>query len=188
LAAAPGVAGCNPLGMVMSEQALLRSGKFDLIEGLRVPEVSGPAGCGAQALACLINYADPSRDARSECDSLPFHDAGANAIDVLLAARGRGMKASVSRGTWDSLAAFVEERQPVMVMFDRNLRALSPVKPPEIMHWAVVSGMSRDRTRLLCAAPGGRHHVIDRRVFLDCWASSDNCTIVVAGAAPRSKP
>jgi len=144
------------------------------------PRSAGPAGCGAQALACLIGQADPSRDARIECQALPFHDAGANAIDILLAARSRGMRASVSKGTWESLAAFVEKGQPVMVMFDRNLRAVSLAKPPEIMHWAVVSGMSRDRKRLLCAAPGGRHHVIDRRVFLDCWESSDYCTIEIA--------
>jgi len=168
----------------MSEQRLLGSGKYDLIDGLRVPEVAGPAGCGAQALACLMHHADPSRDAQTECDALPFHELGANAIDILLAARGRGFQASVSRGTWESLADSVARGQPVMVMFDRNLRTLSLVPPPEVLHWGVVSGMSKDRKRLLCAAPGARHHVVDRWVFLDCWKASDYCTIETTKLLP----
>ena len=168
----------------MSEQRLVRGGKYDVIEGLRVPEVAGPAGCGAQALACLMHRVDPSCDARAECGALPFHQAGANAIDVLLAARGRGFRASVSRGTWQSLADFVERRRPVMVMFDRNLRVPSLIPPPEVMHWGVVSGMSKDRRRLLYAAPAGRHYLVDRRLFLDCWKASDYCTIEITKPLP----
>ena len=184
LPAVLGAVGCSPLGLCLSEQHLLGSGKYDLIEGLRVPEVAGPAGCGAQALACLIHQADHSRDAQTECDALPFHEVGANAIDILLAARGRDFQASVSRGTWESLADFVARRRPVMVMFDRNLRTLSLVPPPEVLHWGVVSGMSKDRKRLLCAAPKGRHYLLDRKLFLDCWKASDYCTIEITKLLP----
>lgn len=173
------ISGCNPLGVHMSEQRLVGSGEYDVIKGLVVPETAGAAGCGAQALACLMHYADPSCDAKAACDRLPFHQSGANAIHILLAARAHGFQAGVSRGTWNVLSDFVARRQPVMVMFDRNIRGPTLIPPPEILHWGVVSGMSRDRKRLLCAAPGSRHYVIDRGLFLDCWEASDYCTIEV---------
>jgi len=173
------MAGCNPLGMHMSEQRLARGGDYDVIEGLVVPETAGAAGCGAQALACLMHYAEPSCEAQTACDSLPFHQLGANAISVLLAARANGFQARVSRGSWDGLAEFVERRQPVMVMFDRNLQGPSVAPPPEILHWGVVSGMSKDGRRLLCAAPRSRHYIIDRKIWMDCWKASDYCTIEV---------
>ena len=90
------MAGCNPLGLHMSEQRLVGSGEYDVIRGLVVPETAGAAGCGAQALACLMHHADPSCDAQEVCDGLPFHQSGANAIHVLLAARAHGFLAEAA--------------------------------------------------------------------------------------------
>lgn len=183
--------GCNPLGVIRSEQALCRTGRYELIEGLQVPRVRGPSGCGAQALATVMHDADPSTDVQVECDALPWHDLGASAIDVLITARARGFEARVSRGTWDDLAEFVHNRQPVMVMFDRNLRTLTPapkMKPPPAMHWGVVSGMSNDGKKLLCAARDAKHYVIDRKMFLECWSASDKCTIAISKSPADEHP
>ncbi len=176
-------AGCNPLGITRSEDWLLSSDRYDVITDIPVPRVRGPSGCGAQALAAAMCQADPELDPQAECDALPWHDAGANVIEIRLTARAKGFQAKVIKGSWELLADLVERGRPPMVMFDRNLRIWSPfpwLKPPNAMHWGVVSGMSRDGKTLLCAAPNGRHYLIERRVFMECWEPADLCTVSIS--------
>lgn len=185
--------GCNPLGITRSETWLVRSGRYDLIPHIPVPKVRGPSGCGAQALAGAFCHADPALDPQTECDALPWHDAGANVIEILLAARARGFHARVRKGTWELLAELTHNHQPALLMFDRNLRILNilpGLKPPKAMHWGILSGMSKDRKTMLCAAPRGRHYLIRRKLFLDCWIAADHCTVTISKnpSPPQAEP
>ncbi len=180
--------GCRaPLGRSVPESTLAESGAYALVPGMQVPQVRGPAGCGAQALAVVLAHLDARLDAQVVADELPWQDRGANPVDLLLEARRRGFEARVASGTWDDLVEAVESKRPPIVMIDSAFEILTltrawPVTP--MMHWGVVSGVAVDDSRLLVAAEHARHFVIDRDLFLARWESSSNCLIQVDRAGP----
>ncbi len=175
--------GCHsPLLGSVSEARLRDSGKYHLVPGLDVPAVRGPEGCGAQALATVLAFGDPDADAEALAEELPWHRVGATPVDLLLSARDHGLEATVARGTWDALAEHARAGRPVLVMFNAGVEIrtlLARFKTGKVMHWAVVSGMARDGSRLLLAARRARHHVAQREDFLRRWSESANCMIVV---------
>jgi ABC-type bacteriocin/lantibiotic exporter with double-glycine peptidase domain len=177
------LAGCHaPLAQPVAEPRLLDRGDYDIIAALEAPTVSGVEGCGSQALAAALAFLDPTLDAHALAEALPWHDVGATPIDLLLEARRRGFDARVQSGSWEMLLQCVRRRQPALVMLDAapELRTLvGRIPSTSVMHWAIVSGVSRDEEQLLLAAPGGRHHVIEREALLERWAKSDQCLIVV---------
>lgn len=178
-------AGCSPLAAPRDEARLLTGGRHHVIDGLDVPAVAGPAGCGAQALAAILAYDDPMTDAQQLADELPWQDLGATPVDLLLEARARGRVAAVERGDWTTLRGLVLSRRPALVMLDagREVRTLtSRIPSTPLMHWAVLSGMARDGSAILLAATGRRHHVLSRDDFLRRWAASDHCLITIRPA------
>jgi hypothetical protein len=183
LTAAALLTGCyDPLSFARSESWLLRTGRYDIIEGLELPRTYSLQGCGAQALAAAFKLLDPSVDAQAECETLPFNERGASAIDILLSSRARGWRARVSKGTWDDLRQYVAERRAVLLMFDRAPVALTPgpsPRPVKVMHWGLLSGMSRDGREVLTAAPEGKHFVIKRNLFEERWATAAYCTVEI---------
>ncbi len=129
-------AGCHsPLARSVPEERLRLDADIQLITGLRVPEVRGPDGCGAQALATVLAHVDPGLDAAYEIRTLT------------------------------SRLAF-----------------------PRVMHWAVVSGMVPDGSRVLLAAPDARHHVVGRDDFLRRWSRSANCMIILSRDSDATPP
>ena len=124
-------------------------------------------------------------------DELPWHDVGASPVDLLLEVRRRGFGAAVARGSWEALVDHLEEREPVLVMFDAGVevRMLAMRIPStKVMHWGVVSGMALDGSELLLAARDHRHYVVDRADFLRRWSKSDNCMIVIRRAIRSGTP
>ncbi|MHC5026319.1 MAG: cysteine peptidase family C39 domain-containing protein [Planctomycetota bacterium] len=178
-------AGCHPLASTRTEEALLADG-YVVVEGLRVPEVEGNAGCGAQALAAVMAHGDPARDPVALGAELPWHDVGATPVDLLLAARNDGFEARVEAGTVERLVEEASAGRPAVVMLD-----VAPVWPSLLlgaiplgtaMHWAVVTGIGDDGARILLGAPDGRHHVVDGADFQARWERADRCLIVVTPA------
>lgn len=172
------------------EAALVASGQYDIITELDIPEVKGLEGCGAQALAAVLAFSDSSLDAGRLAADLPWHDEGGDPVALLLEARRRGFDATIHRGDWDMLAQAITRTQPGLVMVDSGLevRTLSgSLDMPAVMHWAVVSGMAADRSRLLIGAPSDRHHIIPREQFLHRWSKSDFCLILV-GPSGNEQP
>jgi len=180
----PLLLGCHsPLSDTRGEARLVESGEFRVVEGLDVPEVSGPSGCGAQGLAAVLAFDDPSLDAGRLAADLPWHDLGATPVDLLLEARSRGLTARIERGEWAAVRDAIERDRPVLVMLDvgYEVRTLvSRLPTGKIMHWAVASGVSEDDSRILLATTGARHHVVPRDEFLNRWDASDHCMIVVS--------
>ncbi|MCZ6837292.1 MAG: hypothetical protein O7G85_16070 [Planctomycetota bacterium] len=178
------LASCHsPINMSYHESGLVASGKYDLISGIDLPEVTGVAGCGAQALAAVMAYMDETQDASLMAQELPWHEAGATPIDVLLEARGRGFQAKIFKGDFESLARLSQHEQPVLVMLDAGYEVrwfLSRYDMPKLMHWAVVSGVARDGQSVLLAAKDGRHHKVERMDFERRWARSDHCLIEIS--------
>ena len=177
-------AGCHsPLARSIPEEPLRLDTDIELITGLSVPEVRGPDGCGAQALATVLAHVDPGLDAATVADELPWHDFGATPVDLLLVARDRGCRAKIAHGSIELLARNVEAGRPILVMIDAayEIRTLtSRLAFPRVMHWAVVSGMASDGSRVLLAAPHARHHVVDRDDFRRRWSRSANCMIILS--------
>ncbi len=177
-------AGCHsPLARSIPEERLRLDADIELITGLSVPEVRGPDGCGAQALATVLAHVDPGLDAATVADELPWHDFGATPVDLLLVARDRGCRAKIAHGSIELLARNVEAGRPILVMIDAayEIRTLtSRLAFPRVMHWAVVSGMASDGSRVLLAAPHARHHVVDRDDFRRRWSRSANCMIILS--------
>lgn len=187
--------GCHaPLSRSLPEDHLLASGAYRLVPGLDVPPVRGVEGCGAQALATVLAHLDAGADAEALAESLPWHDVGATAVDLLLEARHRGFESKVARGSWESILALIDAGQPALVMIDRGyeVRTLfARYSMPTVMHWAVLSGVALDGTEVLLAARGGRHFVVERADFQRRWAESDQCLITVGlsgASAPRGAP
>ena len=177
-------AGCHsPLARSIPEERLRLDTDIELITGLSAPEVRGPDGCGAQALATVLAHVDPGLDAATVADELPWHDFGATPVDLLLVARDRGWGAKIAHGSIELLARDVEAGRPILVMIDAayEIRTLtSRLAFPRVMHWAVVSGMASDGSRVLLAAPHARHHVVGRDEFLRRWSRSANCMITLS--------
>ncbi len=177
-----GAGACHaPLSTSVAEKNLRRFDRYRLVEGISVPQVRGPSGCGAQALAAALCCGEPSAAAQEVAEVLPWHDQGATPVELLLEARRRGFEARISRGTWEALEAEVDAGRPSLVMIDAaaevGLFVRQPLPP--VMHWAVVSGVARDGSRIALAARTGRHHVLKRGDFLERWARSDQCMIAV---------
>jgi predicted double-glycine peptidase len=177
-------AGCSaPIAASWTEASLRATGRYDFVDGLEVPRVRGVRGCGAQALAAAVAFADGG-DARAIADALPWHDAGATPVDLLLAARDRGLEARIARGSWEDLAAGVAAPRAALVMLDAapKVRTIAgPVGLP-VMHWGVVSGVARDGSRVLLGAPEARHHVVPRAEFERRWDASARCLILIERA------
>jgi ABC-type bacteriocin/lantibiotic exporter with double-glycine peptidase domain len=175
--------GCiSPLTFSTSEAKLIASDEHIIVAGIDVPKVRGVDGCGAQALAAILAFHDPEIDAAELGEALPWHDEGATPVHLLLEARRHGREATIVRGSIDDLREEVRAGRPALVMIDtapevRTLFSRIPTTP--VMHWAVVSGVALDGTRVLLAAPGARHHVIERADFERRWTRSDCCLIQV---------
>jgi hypothetical protein len=182
-------AGCSaPLAASTPEARLRAAGRYDFVDGLDVPRVRGVQGGGAQALAAAVAFA-AGGDARAIADALPWHDEGATPVDLLLAARDRGLAARIARGSWDDLEASVAAQRAALVMFDAapKVRTIAgPVGLP-VMHWGVVSGVARDGSRVLLGAPEARHHVVRRDEFERRWDASARCLIVIDRASVPSE-
>ena len=177
--------GCSPLHHSVSEADIIRADKHVLIEGIDVPNVRGPKGCGSQALGAMIAFALPGVAAKSVADELPWHDKGATPVDLLLAARHRGCEAVIARGTIEALKASIESGQPILVMLDAGPEVRSIVfgfryPTPKVMHWAIVSGMANDDSQVLLAAEKRRHYIAATEDFERRWEKSDFCMISIA--------
>lgn len=181
--------GCfSPYYRSVDEQQLRLTGDYVILPDLVVPEVRGPDGCGAQALASVMAYHDPAADPAALAADLPWHEQGATPVDLLLAARERGFQATVASGTWEAVAECVRQGRPPLVMIDAapEVRTLLRFSTPRRMHWSVVAGMATDGSRVLLGARGGRCHVAERDDFLKRWSRSDNCLLVVTRPQPPS--
>jgi ABC-type bacteriocin/lantibiotic exporter with double-glycine peptidase domain len=192
IACAVALTGCSPFDSSVPESKLLQSGAYVMVTGLNVPKVRGEEGCGAQSLATMIGHLDAAQSPEQVADELPWHDVGATPVELLLEARHRGLDAAISRGSFDTLVASLGAARPVLIMLDGAPHARLPFSPatPAVMHWAVVSGVAVDRSRILLAGKDQRHHVTAREDFEQRWLQSDNCMIVVTprevshGSAP----
>lgn len=182
--------GCvKPLAFSRPEADLVDDPTFEIIEGITVPDVVGPAGCGAQALAALLAFDDPTLDAQRLADELPWQDLGASPVDLLLEARSRGATTSIDAGTWDDLREAIAAERPVLIMIDAALEIRTLTRSYDtvpLMHWAIVSGIAVDDDQALLAAPEHRHHVVSRELLEARWARSDHCLIRITGA-PRDE-
>jgi hypothetical protein len=178
--------GCvSPLFVTQSAEDLRASGEYIIIDDVDVPRVEGLEGCGAQALAAAMALVDPETDADAIAAELPWHDDGANPVDLLLEARRRGFEARIARGTWDQLDAAARSGHAVIVMLDSApvVKTLTGGIPtPRVMHWSIVSGIATDASAILLGAPRGRHHRVQRDDFETRWAKSDQCTITINAA------
>jgi predicted double-glycine peptidase len=182
-------AGCfSPFYRSVDEERLRSTGDYAIVTGLDVPPARGPDGCGAQALAAVLAFADPALSASGLADALPWHTEGATPVDLLLAARDRDFEAKITRGSWEAISEDVGQGVPLLVMVDAapEIRTLLLRLPmPKLMHWSVVSGVAADGSQVLLAARGRRHHVVGRDDFLKRWSKSANCTIRVTKSPPR---
>jgi hypothetical protein len=175
---------CSPFSRTTSEADLRNRNTCTIIAGLDSPKVQGVEGCGAQALATIIAHWDGATSSTEIAAELPWHDVGATPIDLLLEARRRGFEATIARGSLDVLVQHIDAGRPVLIMLDSGLevRTLFTRYPtPKVMHWAVVSGMAKDRSKVLFAAENHRHHIASRKDFERRWSASDRCMILVEG-------
>ena len=183
-AAAGGAGGCSPFYRSVPEADLIKADKHVLVEGIDVPKSRGPNGCGSQALGAMIAFANPNQSANSLADQLPWHDEGATPVDLLLAARHRGCEAVIARGTMEALKTSIKSGQPMLVMLDSGLEARSIVfgfrwPTPNVMHWAIVSGVANDDSQVLLAAEQRRHYIASTEDFTRRWEQSDFCMISI---------
>jgi hypothetical protein len=185
------LAGCHsPIALTTPDARLRASGDYHMLDGLMVPVTPGAEGCGAQSLAAVLAFDDVMLDPALVAGSLPWHDEGATAVELLIEARQRGRKASVTRGTWEDLVASVDGGRPSLVLIDASYEVQTltrSIPTARAMHWVVVSGMARDGSRILLGAPDQRHHVVRRKDFLRRWERSDYCLITIR-SAPSSHP
>jgi len=179
--------GCfaSPLGSPQSLRATERTDSLVMVDGLVLPHVDGVAGCGAQALACVLNHANRASfpDAVDLAADLPWHDRGATPVELLLEARRRGGAAAVYRGDRWRLRNAIHRGDAVIVMLDAGPVIRTPtdtIATTTVMHWAVVSGMRRDGSGVFLAAIDDRHHEVSRDAFFEMWRASDNCMIIVS--------
>ncbi len=174
--------GCSPLHRSVPEADLLRADKHIIVTGIDVPAIKGVNGCGAQALAAMIAFADAEVAADELASELPWRKDGATPVDLLLEARRRGFDATISRGSIESLKHHVINGEPALVMLDAGLEVRSLLfryPTPKVMHWAVVSGLARDDSQVLIAMEKRRHAIASNDDFIRRWAKSDYCMILV---------
>jgi hypothetical protein len=147
---------------------LVRTGRFDLITGIDLPQVKGVNGCGAQALAAVLAYVDQPGEAHSIAIELPWHDVGATPIDLLLEARRRGFDATITRGTIEALAENIQADRPVLVMLDAGWRCArcSHATPPPLSCTGPWSAASPTIDRRFCWRMSNRDITLPRERIL----------------------
>jgi len=174
--------GCSPLGVKIPEHRLRETGAYRFVDDVAMPPVRGVAGCGSQALATVLAHERPAVDPVALAESLPWHNEGASTPEILVAARRHGATATLERGTWERLAETVEAGRPALVMLDAGMEVgtlFVRIPTGKLMHWAVVTGMAHDGSRVLLAAPGTRHRVMPKERFMPRWEESAYCLILV---------
>jgi ABC-type bacteriocin/lantibiotic exporter with double-glycine peptidase domain len=167
----------GPLHHARPEAQLRAAGARQIVGGVELPEAPGPEGCGAQARAAVVAHLVTTEVARTVAETLPWATTGATPVEILAAARRRGMAARIESGSWSSLRSAIERNAPCLVMLD-----VAPPLPAASasMHWSVVTGLARDNSSILLAAPHQRHYVVERDDFMERWSASERCLIEIA--------
>ncbi|HEY0713959.1 MAG TPA: cysteine peptidase family C39 domain-containing protein, partial [Polyangia bacterium] len=144
------------------------------VSGLTFVPQEGRADCGAAALAMLLGRwgSDTSAEAMRTRTG-PIDDReGLKAGRLRAIARAEGLNAFIISGTFEDLAHEVERGHPVVVGV---LRAVGRRGYP---HYVVVTGVNRERRRLLTADPAEGWKEQTFEDFESRWRFSRNLALV----------
>jgi ABC-type bacteriocin/lantibiotic exporter with double-glycine peptidase domain len=171
----------SPLRRIVAEDDLDRD-EYELVENLHFPEAPSRYGCGAQALAAVLAHQDPLRTAPEFLAAFPWSQEHSTPITLLLAARQQGAEAQLEAGSLSELRASMSRREPLLVLFDSSVSSQLPFlgSSAQIFHWGVVTGIAKDRSTVLLAAPGtGQHYLVPSELFEERWSTTARCVIRV---------
>lgn len=130
--------------------------------------------CGPSALASVLSYwgAGVSPAALKAAAYTP-RLRGSLAIDLLLAARSRGMRAEAFVGSLERLKAELDEGRPVIAFINRGWRAVP------IGHFLVVTGYD-DARRVVTAHSGAKNAAaIPYKKFSAAWDKTGRWALLV---------
>lgn len=100
---------------------------------------------------------------------------GSLAIDLLLAARARGMRAEMFEGSLERLKAELNAGRPVIAFINRGFRRYP------IGHFLVVTGYDEGRQALLVNSGKKRAALLPYRTFSTDWEKTGRWALVVRG-------
>lgn len=150
-----------------------------------LPPRVGGEGCGSQALAVALAAFDPSIDPKTLSEELPWRDHGATIIELVAAARSRGFRVAIAKGSLERIESELKRGHVPLVLFDVQTQIwsiLGWLDSRQRLHWAVVSGIS-DKDILFAGT--GTSYLVSRSLFDERWCASSRCMLVVQGKADR---
>lgn len=146
-----------------------------------LPPRVGGEGCGSQALAAALAAFDSSIDAKTLSEELPWRDHGATIIELVAAARSRGFRVAIAKGSLERLESALKQGHVPLVLFDVQTQVwsiLGWIDSRQRLHWAVVSGVS-DQDILFAGT--GTSYLTSRALFDERWQASSRCMLIVQG-------
>ena len=186
----------TPFDTVLDVQTMEDLSDFVVLETLDVPVSDKEYNCGAQALATVAHYHAPSTSADAFLQKFSSLPSASTIIDLHAAAKKNGYVALIRKGEFPDLQHSLEQARPPIVLlsikpeFTRTIRTVFGPRidemasrreevPGSTFHWGVISGMKRDGSAILLAAPRGMHFVMAREDFERRWNRADRCLLFI---------
>lgn len=132
--------------------------------------------CGPASLASVLAFWKRPA-APDELKKEIYHRdlQGSLAMDLLLAARKRGLKAEMATGDWERLRSEVRAGRPAIALLNLGYRALPKG------HFVVVTGLD-DATRRICVHSGTKaDDWMSYRSFVKKWERADRTLLLFEG-------
>lgn len=132
--------------------------------------------CGPSALASVLGFWGAAVGPESLKTAIYTPRLkGSLAIDLLLAARGRGMRAEMIEGGFERLKAELDAGRPVIAFVNRGFRSYP------IGHFMVITGYDEGRQALLAHSGKKRAALFSYRKFSRDWEKTGRWALLVRG-------
>lgn len=132
--------------------------------------------CGPSALASVLGFWGAAvGPERLKAATYTPRLKGSLAIDLLLAARARGMRAEMVAGSLEVLKGELKAGRPVIAFINRGFRA----RP--VGHFLVVTGYDEGRKALVTHSGGKRAGLWTYRRFSRAWEKTGRWALLVRG-------
>jgi uncharacterized protein YceK len=180
-----GLSGCSTVLQQSEPTTKFPASNYYLVHQT-MPDNLSQANCGAQALGTVTASLQPPGIQFSQQELKVWDHDGATPLDVLIRARLAGFSAEVQLGNWQQLLQQIKSDTHTLVEFDSTIEVWTPFgffrrpRSQSLYHWSAVTGIAKDGSAILLAAPHGRDYIIRHDSFMRRWSRADDCLITIA--------
>lgn len=139
--------------------------------------------CGPSVLASVLSFwGRPATPAELKKEAYLAELKGTLPMDLLLAAKGRGMQARLYDGGLEDVRAQIDQGRPVIAFINRGPRFLP------LGHYVVVNGYDDERGGFIVHSGLKENLFVPRRAFMKDWDKTRRTTLLILPPAGDKEP